>query len=145
MNRWTILSVVAAVTFDVAIVLFCGWNGLLYLAASVLFALGLHPLGARWVWEHYTLDPKQETFSYYGPLNFLTLNVGYHNEHPRLSFDSVEQASRASCEGARSFMTLLNRNSRSLGFWHSSFSIRGIHSLSRVVRDRMQAQPGPAA
>lgn len=81
LNRWTILSVAAALAFDTAIVVLCGWNGLVYLSASVLFALGLHPLGARWIQEHYTLSVEQETFSYYGPLNLLTLNVGYHNEH----------------------------------------------------------------
>lgn len=80
-DRWTAASVALALTFDAAIVLFFGWNGLLYLAASMLFSVGLHPLGARWVQEHYTLDPSQETFSYYGPLNILALNVGYHNEH----------------------------------------------------------------
>jgi sphingolipid delta-4 desaturase len=53
----------------------------LYLLASFCFSIGFHPLGARWIQEHYTLDPSQETFSYYGPLNFLALNVGYHNEH----------------------------------------------------------------
>ena len=47
----------------------------------VLFLGGFHPVGARWIQEHYTLDPVQETFSYYGGLNLLTLNVGYHNEH----------------------------------------------------------------
>ena len=43
--------------------------------------MGLHPLGARWIQEHYTLDTGQETRSYYGPINILSLNVGYHNEH----------------------------------------------------------------
>ena len=43
--------------------------------------MGLHPLGARWIQEHYTSDESQETYSYYGWLNALALNVGYHNEH----------------------------------------------------------------
>ena len=31
--------------------------------------------------EHFTFDPAQETFDYYGPLNLVALNIGYHNEH----------------------------------------------------------------
>jgi sphingolipid 4-desaturase/C4-monooxygenase len=80
-NRWTAVSLVSALAFDVGIVWFLGWNALIYLSASMLFSIGLHPLGARWIQEHYTYDAKQETFSYYGPLNRLALNVGYHNEH----------------------------------------------------------------
>jgi sphingolipid delta-4 desaturase len=38
-------------------------------------------LGARWIQEHFTLERSQETFSYYGPINRVALNVGYHNEH----------------------------------------------------------------
>ncbi len=38
-------------------------------------------MGARWIQEHFTLDSDQETFSYYGPLNYVSLNVGHHNEH----------------------------------------------------------------
>ena len=52
-----------------------------YLVVSTVFAIGLHPLGARWIQEHFALAPGQETYSYYGPLNKVSFNVGYHNEH----------------------------------------------------------------
>ena len=80
-NRWTIYNGAAVFAFDAAIVYFCGLNGLVYLFASFWFSVGLHPLGARWIQEHFTLDPEQETFDYYGPLNLVALNIGYHNEH----------------------------------------------------------------
>lgn len=80
-DGWLVANAATVVVYDVAIFLFCGWAGLLYLGLSFLFSVGLHPLGARWIQEHYTYDPSQETFSYYGPINLLALNVGYHNEH----------------------------------------------------------------
>ena len=80
-NRWTIYNGAAVIAFDLAVLYFCGANGLLYLFASFWFSVGLHPLGARWVQEHFTNDPEQETYDYYGPLNVLALNIGYHNEH----------------------------------------------------------------
>jgi len=63
------------------VVYFCGWAGLIYLVFSFFFSIGLHPVGARWIQEHYTNDPEQETYSYYGPINRICLNMGYHNEH----------------------------------------------------------------
>jgi sphingolipid delta-4 desaturase len=80
-SKWTWINLAVAVTFDVAVVYFCGWNGLLYMLFSFFFSIGLHPVGGRWIQEHYTPDGEQETFSYYGPLNILALNVGHHNEH----------------------------------------------------------------
>jgi sphingolipid 4-desaturase/C4-monooxygenase len=41
----------------------------------------LHPLGARWIQEHFLTHGEQETKSYYGILNPINLYVGYHNEH----------------------------------------------------------------
>lgn len=80
-NRWTVLNAVVAIAIDVTVLVWFGPCGLVYLVASLFFGVGLHPLGGRWIQEHFTLDPAQETFSYYGPLNRLSLNVGYHTEH----------------------------------------------------------------
>jgi len=80
-NGWTIIGFCAAAAFDTFVVVAFGWNGLLYFGASWLFSIGPHPLGGRWIQEHFTLNPEQETSSYYGTLNILALNVGYHNEH----------------------------------------------------------------
>lgn len=80
-DRWFLVNFICAVAFDIVVVKFCGWPGFLYLAFSFLFSVGLHPVGARWIQEHYTNDPEQETYSYYGPINKVCLNMGYHNEH----------------------------------------------------------------
>jgi sphingolipid delta-4 desaturase len=82
MDGWYVANVVLQVSFVVAVVHFWGWHALAYLFLSSAFAIGLHPVGARWIQEHYLTFPgKQETFSYYGPMNVVALNVGYHNEH----------------------------------------------------------------
>jgi len=72
--------IVQAVYITVICLTAGGW-GFVYLLASMFFSIGLHPLGARWIQEHYTLTKDQETFSYYGPANIVAFNVGYHNEH----------------------------------------------------------------
>eukprot|EP01113_Clastostelium_recurvatum_P038388 TRINITY_DN573_c0_g1_i1.p1 TRINITY_DN573_c0_g1~~TRINITY_DN573_c0_g1_i1.p1 ORF type:complete len:345 (-),score=71.24 TRINITY_DN573_c0_g1_i1:84-1118(-) len=62
---------------------FWGLTSLVFLVLSSLMAVGLflHPLGARWIAEHYAVHPDQETYSYYGMLNLVMFNIGYHNEH----------------------------------------------------------------
>lgn len=81
LDFWTALNTVFQLAVNVLIYKFFGAGALIYLALSTLFALGLHPLGGRWIQEHYITKEGQETYSYYGPLNNLTFNMGYHNEH----------------------------------------------------------------
>jgi len=80
-DRWVVFNLVAQAAFDVAVWMLLGPGAFFYMFASLFFGIGLHPLGARWIQEHYLVFPGQETNSYYGPLNPIALNVGYHNEH----------------------------------------------------------------
>ncbi|KAI9737799.1 MAG: hypothetical protein M1834_009167 [Cirrosporium novae-zelandiae] len=85
------LNVFINIAFDGLLVWATGsWQPLWYLLCSSFLAGSLHPCAGHFIAEHYimtkpdpTLPPSliPETFSYYGPLNFFTYNVGYHNEH----------------------------------------------------------------
>lgn len=87
-------NLVVQFSFDYVIVSTMGKQAMLYFLLSSFLAGSLHPLAGHFIAEHYvyeTITPTQkdpnnrlplpETASYYGPLNFLTYNVGYHNEH----------------------------------------------------------------
>ncbi len=80
-DRWVVINAVVVIGFDIAIYYFFGAKAISYLALSTFFGIGLHPVGARWIQEHYIFNGDQETYSYYGPLNKLSFNIGYHNEH----------------------------------------------------------------
>jgi sphingolipid delta-4 desaturase len=97
-DGWIVSNIIIQVLFDVAIWIFFGPKAFFFLVISFFFSVGLHPLGARWVQEHYlTLDENQETYSYYGPLNAVAFNVGYHNEHhdfPSIPWNRLPQLTK---------------------------------------------------
>ncbi len=80
-DGWMLVNVLVILATDIAVFMIIGPWALWYLMISTLFSVGLHPVGARWIQEHYTYKEGQETYSYYGPLNFFQFNIGYHNEH----------------------------------------------------------------
>jgi sphingolipid delta-4 desaturase len=80
-DSWLIINVVAIAVCDYLVWLTCGATGLAYLVLSTLAGVGFHPVGARWVQEHYSFNSGQETYSYYGFMNRVAFNIGYHNEH----------------------------------------------------------------
>lgn len=81
MNGWTIINWIVVFGLDVLIIINFGAASFFYLVLSFFFSIGFHPLGARWIQEHFLTSPPQETYSYYGVINIPALNVGYHNEH----------------------------------------------------------------
>lgn len=89
-----LFNIVAQVAFDYGLVKFAGGHALAYMIMSSFLAGSLHPCAGHFIAEHYVFEkqpaaardpankiPLPETYSYYGPLNLLTYNVGLHNEH----------------------------------------------------------------
>ncbi|KAI0727495.1 dihydroceramide delta-4-desaturase [Fomitopsis betulina] len=82
LTQWHIWNLLTQITFDYVLIKTCGVRPFIYLLASSFFAGSLHPLAGHFIAEHYVWDGlTQETYSYYGVLNWFAYNVGYHNEH----------------------------------------------------------------
>jgi sphingolipid delta-4 desaturase len=82
------LNAVLTISFDLAFAYVFGIKATLFNLASILLGMGLHPVAGHFISEHYVFKEGQETYSYYGWLNLVAFNVGYHNEHhdfPRVS------------------------------------------------------------
>ncbi|CAH1791660.1 unnamed protein product [Owenia fusiformis] len=76
-----IMNSIIQFTFDGLLWYFFGFKALMYLLIGTFLAMGLHPTAGHFISEHYMFIKGHETYSYYGPLNSIVFNVGYHNEH----------------------------------------------------------------
>ena len=88
-NRTVALNYAVQLSYDAFVLWAWGWQPLAFHLLCILVAGGLHPCAGHFISEHYVfphLSGTQETYSYYGPLNWLTWNVGYHNEHHDFPF-----------------------------------------------------------
>jgi sphingolipid delta-4 desaturase len=93
-DGWVVLNWFIQITTATSIYLCLGLKSLVFLLLSFVFSIGLHPLGGRWIQEHYLMHGKQETYSYYGHLNKVAFNVGYHQEHhdfPTIAWNKLPQ------------------------------------------------------
>uniref|UniRef100_A0A8D0BT84 sphingolipid 4-desaturase n=1 Tax=Salvator merianae TaxID=96440 RepID=A0A8D0BT84_SALMN len=78
MEIWNVLS---QLSFNLIIYYLWGWKPIFYLVAGSLLCMGVHPISGHFIAEHYMFLKGYETYSYYGVLNWITFNVGYHMEH----------------------------------------------------------------
>lgn len=78
-NRWEVLNIVLMGMTTALIALYVGWVGILYLLLCAYVGMGPHPIAAHFIRGNSLLG--QEDFSYYGPLNEVSYNIGYRNEH----------------------------------------------------------------
>lgn len=80
-TRLEMLNAVVQFVVDIIIYYFWGLKPIVYLIAGSILCMGLHPISGHFIAEHYMFMKGHETYSYYGPLNLITFNVGYHMEH----------------------------------------------------------------
>ncbi len=133
-DGWIITNFAIQIAFTTAIWYFMGFHSVAFLFLSFMFSIGLHPLGARWIQEHYlTITEEQETYSYYGSWNVLAFNVGFHNEHhdfPSIPWNKLPQIRKTAPEY---YDTLHYHTSWTKLFFKFLFN-KEISLFSRVVR-----------
>lgn len=98
---WEASNFLVQLTFDAALLYFCGWKSFAYLILATFLGGGMHPMAGHFISEHYVFQKGQETYSYYGPLNMLTWSVGYHNEHhdfPRIPGNKLHKVKKIAPE-----------------------------------------------
>jgi len=98
---WEAVNSIAQFTVDGLVWYFLGTKSLVYLVAGTFLGMGLHPVAGHFIAEHYEFVSGFETYSYYGPINFLNFNVGYHYEHhdfPKIAWSSLSKVRKIAPE-----------------------------------------------
>ena len=94
-DLWVVLNAISVILFDYWIYTTYSGKALAYLIIGTFLGLGFHPLAGHFIAEHYVFQSEtQETYSYYGYLNWLMFNVGYHNEHhdfPKIAWSNLRK------------------------------------------------------
>lgn len=76
-----IVNLISCVIYGYFIVHYFDARAILYLFASTYVGLSIHPVAAHVIAEHYEFFKSQDTYSYYGWINYINFNMGYHIEH----------------------------------------------------------------
>ncbi len=102
-DKFFAINVAAQLAFDCGIYYLFGVKPLVFMVLSTFLAGSLHPMSGRFLSEHLVLQESDEveTYSYYGHLNKITFNVGYHSEHhdmPTIPYTKLPELSKIAPE-----------------------------------------------
>ena len=132
-----LLNLALQLGFDLLVLHFWGAKALAYLPISSLIVMGLHPVAGHYISEHYVFRPGQETYSYYGPLNRLTFNVGYHNEHHDFPYIPGSRLAKLRQLAPEYYDSLLHHSSWTSTLWQY-ITRSDLGGYSRVKRAERQ-------
>jgi sphingolipid delta-4 desaturase len=130
---WFGLNFAIQFAFDGLVVYKFGMGPIWYLLMSAFFSGSLHPMASHFVAEHYVFLEKVETYSYYGWLNLLTFNVGYHNEHHDFPYVAWDKLPLVREVAAKHYDNLPYHRSWPLVLW-KFLTMDTMSSYSRVKR-----------
>lgn len=81
LTRYMVFASIVQYSFNAFVAYYIGFASLFYLLAGSVLGGSLHPISGHFIAEHFEFIPGQATYSYYGPLNWICYNVGFHIEH----------------------------------------------------------------
>ena len=146
-SAFLVFNLAVQSAFVAVLLLFVPKGALLYLLASFFFSVGFHPLGARWVQEHFVVEEGFETYSYYGPVNRIAINIGYHNEHHDFPFVPWNRLPRLKAFAPEVYDALPSHRSW-FRLWLRFLTDPRLSLFSRVARDgrlNLTREPMPKA
>jgi sphingolipid delta-4 desaturase len=135
-----LLNLLLQLAFNALVLYFWGVKALAYLPISSLIVMGLHPVAGHYVSEHYVFRDGQETYSYYGPLNALTFNVGYHNEHHDFPYIPGSRLARLRNMAPEYYDSLFHHSSWTKTLWQyvARADLGGYSRVKRTRRERAE-------
>jgi sphingolipid 4-desaturase/C4-monooxygenase len=142
LDHWAAANVVVVSGFAIGALFVLGPSSILYLALSTYLSVGPHPTGAHVVQEHVNYAGQSYVnASYYGWVNAISLNHGYHLEHHDLANVPGPRLPRLRKLAPEFYSERFIHGSRSMSLWNFVFDPRlGIDS--RVTWDRVSAGQG---
>jgi len=118
LDSWLAWNIVTIAIAWVCVVWFLGWPAVAYLLMSTYFAVGPHPAGAHILQEHIAFDGGNGMASYYGPVNLVSVNLGYHLEHHDMPAISGWRLPALRKTAPEFYASHYHHRSRAMGLWH---------------------------
>ena len=134
LDIWFAANIAVVAIVWVLVLHYWGWMAVFYLLFSTYLSVGPHPAGTHILQEHIAFDGGDGRASYYGSVNWISVNLGYHLEHHDLPHVAGWRLPRVRKLAPGVYAGHYIHQSRAIGLWRFVFDSR-IGLDCRIVRD----------